>query len=452
MPSKLQRGKQQILLNYLPGRTFDFDRVIYRVDHIRGTPNTKLNRRLILSALAEYASAWKEKHRPTLGDKAFTRPDRFILLDPIDVRATLFPSVFWCQGAGCGRVLSLPDGKVPHSKCPTCNRGRLVQLRFVRVHRCGSLQPLRPYYCRKCKTSSHITLNTHGSERIGNFRWQCRKCGKTYSVFGGPCAECEWTIPVPGVNQPKHTGIEVHRAGRTFYPHYVVLLNQPGQQLNSFLAMSNWQQLSSAAFLELPEMAGRRLTDLRVDLDRRPVPAQFDEATLKAQGFTEEQVSQFLEMQASLASAQQQEEPSSPVKLAQALVERTGVPAPVWRRAGQEMLEAVLPLQSSTKKQILATNAGTDSSFSARSMGVERITLVVDFPVTRATFGFSRVDDKPDRCQLNPFPPARDHNGRHPIFVDVVQADALIVRLNPLRVWRWLERNGKSSNTSAGCQ
>ena len=450
MPSRMRRGKQQILLNYLPGRTFDFERigVISRVDQIRGMRRQDLNGQLILNAVAEYASGWNEAHRPALRDDNLALTGRFVLLDPKEVKTTMFPPVFWCQNSRCGRVLSTPEGEVPAATCPTCKREKLVQLRFVRVHRCGALQPLQPHYCRNCKTSNYMALNTHGSERIANFRWQCMKCRTTLPVFGGRCKECQWNTPVPGVTQPWNAGIEVHRAGRTFYPHYVVLLNQPGQELSSFLTTPNWHQLAGAAFLELPEVAGRRLADLRDEQGPQRASTQYDRATLKAQGFSDDQVKQFLEMQAQLAASEdQKEECPSPVRIAHALVERTGVPEPVWRRSGQEMLEAVLPFQSSTAQQMLATdvdvnNGETNPANSAQSMGIERVTLVVDFPITAATFAFSRVDYQPDRCQLNPFPPDRDHEGRYPIFVDIVQADALSIRLNPATVWRWLELNG----------
>ena len=450
MPPRMRKGKQQILLSHLPGKTFDFERIgiISRVDHVRGTPRLDLNGQLILNAVTDYASAWTERHRPTLRDDVLAQAGRFILLDPTEVKATMFPSVFWCQNASCGRVLSQPDGDVPAAMCPTCKKGRLVQLRFVRVHRCGALQALQPYFCQKCRTSNYMALDTRGSERIGNFRWRCLNCETTFSVFGQRCRECTWTTAVPGVTHPDNAGIEVHRAGRTFYPHHVVLLNQPGQELNSFLATPDWQHLAGAAFLELPELAGRRLTDLRVEQGTMPTSLRFDEAALKAQGYTDEQVGQFLEMQAQLtASHQREQEPSSLSSITQALVEQTGVQGPVWHRSGQEMLEAVLPLQSSTTRRVLATDgdingtqaAGADS---AKSMGIESVTLVEDFPVTTATFGFSRVDYQPDRCQLNSFPPHRDYEGRFPIFVDMVQADALIVRLDPARTWRWLEGNG----------
>ena len=399
MPPKMRRGKQQVLLNHLPGKTFDFERigVIARVDRVRGTPRSDLNVELILNAVNDYASAWLEGHRPTLRNDVLSQTGRFVLLDPTEVKATMFPSVFWCQKPNCGRVLSAPDGEVPPSTCPTCKSGRLVQLRFVRVHRCGALQPLRPFFCRRCNTSNNTALDTRGSERIGNFRWRCQSCRTTYSVFGGRCSECTWTSPVPGVDRPETANIEVHRARRTFHSHHVVLLNQPSQELNVFLAAPDWEQLAGAAFLELPEMGGKKLTELRLDRDSVPRAPQFDEAALKAQGFGDEQVKQFLEMQAKLTASQPTTEPSEPSKIVEALIERSGVPEQVWQSSGQEMLEAVLPLQSSTIRQLKASDG--NSAAGVNSIGAKSVTLVEDFPVTTATFGFSRVDYQPNLCQ-----------------------------------------------------
>jgi hypothetical protein len=254
------------------------------------------------------------------------------------------------------------------------------------------------------------------------------------------------------VTQPANVDIEVHRAGRTFYPHYVVLLNQPGQELNTFLALQDWPALAGAAFLDLPELAGQRLSDIHFEQSQarshQASSLDIDEETLKAKGFSDEQIRQYFAMQAELIAARQVEESaSSPTKVFESLVARTGVPEPVWRRAGQEMLEAVLPLQSGTAQAVLQSDglaSGSNPNAAARlqHLGLERVSLVVDFPVTTATFGFSRVDYQPDRCQLNPFPPDRDHDGRYPILVDLVQADALLVRLDPARVGKWLELNG----------
>jgi hypothetical protein len=75
-------------------------------------------------------------------------------------------------------------------------------------------------------------------------------------------------------------------------------------------------------------------------------------------------------------------------------------------------------------------------------MGLAQLDLATDFPMIVATYGYTRGETTPNQCRLNPFPPERDHGGKLPIYVDEVQADALLISLNPERVHTWLQRNG----------
>ncbi len=81
---------------------------------------------------------------------------------------------------------------------------------------------------------------------------------------------------------------------------------------------------------------------------------------------------------------------------------------------------------------------------------MDAVTLITDFPITTATFGFSRVDYQPGNCRLNPFPPDPDHQGRFPVFVDLVEADALVLRLDHLLVLEWMRHNGLTPRIPQG--
>jgi len=458
MGRRMNRGKQQVLLNYLPGKTFDFERIgtIARVDGIRGVPRTDLNMRLILRAVEEQARAWSEEHRPVFRelDRA---ADRFVLVEPRGVEAAMFPLVFWCQNPRCGVIVEPQDG-VPNSEsCSTCRAGRLVQLRFVRVHRCGALEPLSSPYCKKCNARQRMALDTRGSERISDFQWVCRSCGATATVFAGRCS-CNWPGGDPSL---KNMSVEVHRAGRTFYPHYTVLLNQPGRELSAFLGVSRWQAVAASVFFGMPESRARRLVDFAATASATPSTAPFslsdaERARLRAQGTPEEMIAQFERMQAQLqASRSEAEVAGSPQGLADALIRRSGVPWDVWERAGQEMLEAVMPLQSGNVTELFAEHGyGPEerdrARESARRLGLASVTLATDFPITTATFGYSRADYQPDACRLNPFPAKRDHGGKFPIFVDVVQADAILLRLDHDAVLRWMSANGFAARLPQG--
>src|SRR6266478_903918 len=106
MGYKMYRGKQQVLFNYLPGKTFDFRRIgaIARVSGIRGEPKTNLNATVLLRKVAEDARAWQPDLRPVLRDDVLADASRFIFIDPREVQSELFPLVFWCQNRACGRV------------------------------------------------------------------------------------------------------------------------------------------------------------------------------------------------------------------------------------------------------------------------------------------------------------------------------------------------------------
>ncbi len=445
MPRIMNRGKQQVLFHYLPNRTFDFEQVaaIARVVGIRGDPRTDLNAPVLLRRIAEETSAWQEDFRPALRDDVFRQTDRFVLMDPRSVQSDLFPKVLWCQNRDCGRVFDLRHrDSLPH-QCPSCHQGLLVQLRFVKIHRCGALQPLLPPSCRQCHTSNQMALDTRGSERITNFRWVCRRCNAALSPFGGHCGECQW---------PDQTlrgmDIEVHRAGRTFYAHTTVLLNIPHRRLDAFFALPEWPAIASAKFLNMPEVANRPMTDYGSAPGSHNTQniglsgGDLDEL-MRRQASGELTAEQFVrEMQALREQRQQEHQASSPSGIVQNLSRRTGVPWPIWQGAGQEMLEAVMPMETGRPTELDLQNPTAPRAQIARQMGLSRLVLVSDYPIVTATYGFSRAEYSPNQCRLNPFPAHPDHGGKYPIFVDQVQADALLLSLSPGRVIAWLERNG----------
>ena len=465
---KMTRGKQQILFNYLPGKTFDFDKSnrLAQITSIRGIQKTDLNVDLVLQAIERYAFAWQENlagvfHRPQV--------DQFVLLQPTRVYSQTYPKVLWCQS--CGRVFDYRGkSQLPNTTCPDCQKGKMIQLRWIQVHRCGHIEELTPpYRCQRCKASDQFTLNTRNSERISGFRWICRKCNHAAKLFGGYCGTCDWEKMTGATDkQLRRMNIEVHRAGRTYYPHYVELLNQPGTKMNAFLSMDDWQLVTAAAFLELPQVQGQRLMDFAQQRQQSSEvqfePSEEEVAQLHAMGLDDAKINEFLQMQTTLNGIRQtQKQSQSSENIKQSLVKQTGVSEDTWRDAGQEMLEAVLPTETGQTQELFDLDDPTLNQQTAcgiaRRMGIERLKLTTDFPMTLATFGFSRVAYEPDECRLNPFPADDDHQGKFPIFVDVVQADAIIVRLDADRVWRWLEANGfpptlpvNATNPDVACQ
>lgn len=388
MGRKMDRNKRTVLFEHLPGQTYDFDRtgVIARTREVRSTPNNELNRALVLEAIERAVRAWHPNHRRQFPDNLASKTNAFILEEPLSVSAEMFPMVFWCQNRRCGRVydFSRQDSKLP-TMCPTCKTGRLVQLRFVRVHRCGALLPLNPY-CSKCKSGANMALDTRGSERMSNFQWICRKCNTTQGVFGGPCPQCSWDTQIPNVQNPQSMNVDVHRAGKTFYPHYVTLLNQPKRELSTFLELSEWPEIAAAAYLEFPEVKDKRLLDFARYITAKPDDdtafdlTENDKSDLRAKGFTDAQIEDFRRMQLQLRPKKAQDaQMSAPAQVARALVERTGVSKAIWAEARQDMLETVLPMQSGDIKQLFEIHAPEMDKARelAQRAGLDRINLLI---------------------------------------------------------------------------
>ena len=447
MGATTTRGKQQILLRFLPGKTFDFPgATIARVKGIRGFPQTDLNAEVVLRRVSEDARAWPEEYRRALRDDVLRDATRFVLLDPQEAQAELFPRVFWCDNRTCGLVFDLAQRSVPTSSmCPSCRAGKLQQLRFVKIHRCGALQPLVPPRCN-CGAPT-IALDTRGSERIANFRWVCRRCGNAMVVLGGPCRECQrWQ----GVQNMNNMDIEVHRAARTFYAHYTVLLNVPNRQLDAFFNLPEWFAISAAKFLEMPEVAGRRLADFGRTATEAPqsspgLSGSDLDALMQRQASGELTPEQLVaEMQRVRQERSQEQQAASPSGVAAALVRKTGVSLSTWSDAGQELLEILLPVENGQPVEYSGTRM--------QDIGLSRFTLLNDFPIVTATYAYSRAEYSPRRandntyqCQLNPFPSEPQYGGRFPIYVDQVEADALLLRLNSDAVLNWLSANGIAS-------
>jgi len=440
LPRTMIRGKQQVLLNNLPNRTFDFERVaaIARVISIRGNQRNDLNVSILLRKISEEVRPWHEDYRPALRDDILQHSERFVLIDPTSVQSELFPKVLWCQNHACGRVFDYRYQEQLPTECPSC-QGPLIQLRFVKIHRCGALHPLLPPSCPQCHTASNMALEKRESERIRGFRWVCRTCNQGVELHAGSCTECKWPVPTL-----QSMDIEVHRAGRVFYPHTTVLLNIPNRTYDGFFGLKEWPAIAAAKLFGFPETRGRALIDYASGLissNSQPVGisgAQLADL-LKRQSdgeLTPEQI--VMELRAIRERNEQKRSDSSSEELVQALIKRTGVSWPIWQGSGQEMVEALIPQETGNIRELEATAPSVQL---ARNLGISRIALISDFPIITATYGYSRADYLPNKCRLNPFPADQTNGGRFPIFVDQVQADALLISLDHNRVLSWLEQN-----------
>jgi hypothetical protein len=441
----MQRGKQQVMYGLLPGKMFDFQgtKEIARVKRVRGIPDTQLNLDVILGKIRKDASAWSVDFRPDFSNDFLNDPNNFILLNPTAVEAELFPTVLLCQNRRCGNVTSLAQARKPDASCKRC-KGQLSQLTFIKVHQCGVIAELRPPNCQKCHDSRYMALDTRNSERLTNFRWICQGCGgiKPIDSTIGNCRECQW----PEASQQRMR-IQKFRAGSTYYPRTVALLNLPERQISNFLHLTDWEQIVAAKYLGI---TSRKLIEFSAENVTKDEPsggvtgAEMQELTerLTSKEITPEE---FVEKAQELSQQRQRaQENSLADNIIKSLQACTGVLPSIWYALGQEFLEAVTPFENNHPKDLFAFDDHSEFATAktiAHGIGFSRLALLSDFPMLTVSYGFSRTTYEPNQCYLRPFPESAENNGKFPIYVDRTQADAIWVSLDSDRVCKWLEDN-----------
>lgn len=455
MPEIMTRGKNQVLFRYLPEQTIDFSKgmAIARITEIHGMRPPDISHNAVLQRVGLEIRAWNEQNRPRLTDSILLDTSRFDLIDPREVQCELFPKVFWCQNRYCGRVHDFTrSNRLPSATCPACQASWLVQLRFVKIHRCGNLEPLTPPSCARCNSGrGRMALDTRGSERVSSFRWICRNCLTTQQVIAGVCPHCTGT--------DRKMEIQVHRAGKTFYPYATTLLNVPDKELDALMNrdVSMWAPVVAAKFLRLPEVSDFRLLDLARTLLTQEsaggssVPVEeLTQLTERLQSGKIEVDQMIRELNVLKSRAEHRSGLVDPIELMTSIAERSGIESNVWVSSVYPLMESLLPSETAFTTCITSLSADSPERLLARDMGILDIELVSDFPIVTATYGFSRSEHGPNNAYLNPFPGTQNSGNKHPVFVDRIQADAIRIRLNPHTVLEWIDASGSATRLPSG--
>lgn len=438
--SSIFKGKQQILFNYLPGKTFDFGKsIIARIKSIRGYIYHDLNSSLVVRKVNEHAQAWSESFRPALRNALLADKSRFVLLDPKQVTAEFFPKVFWCSEKTCNKVYDFTNSNnipLQSKTCPRCKKGKLNQLRFIKIHRCGHIEPLTPPKCEKCH-SANMALDTRESVRISNFRWKCLDCQNVQTKFEGKCFKCTWPVQD---GKLERLDIEVFRSSKTYYVHSATLINIPQNDYDIFFRNEEWHVISTAKFLDLQQLHGFKTYEFANNIHIQVQGGNMissDDLGILLERLNRGEISQ-AEFIAETLKLKDKKNPTID-DLKNEIVKITGLTDDYWKDAKYDVLDTIVPFEIGSYKQI-EQNSTADQK--ARGMGIQKLSLLNDFPIIIAAYGFSRADHSPNLCFLNPFPIDREHNGRIPIYVDKINADAVCFNLNYEQVIGWLRENG----------
>lgn len=448
----MRRGRQQILFSFLPGKTFDHEsgQAICRVTRFRADEDTRLNKRYVLDRVGWLLNQWPEDRRRGFPNP-YRFPDRYVLATPTAVESEIFPLLFECTNPACRRValyqsVSQASNVNPDLRCQTCGSG-LIQLHHVLIHQCGHI---RPFITARCPQHGydHMWLDTRGSQKYSQFRWRCRLCGFQQPIIYGRCGDC-------GLPDQTMRPI-VHRATASYYPQYRTLINLPGQDLARILEDPERHWLAIAAYLRLFDHGpDARLVDLVASpqgqtADQESIAA-LERLIQNAPSATRQMLLAQLDNLRQGLSGLGGDRRTLLVNRAKQLIT---LQDDALEDAGRELLEFVRPdetLQITTLSQ-LEQKAQHEAPGrlpvyrvayrnALQDTGLADVRLIGDFPVTTVVVGYTRDEREAENTMIRAFSRLNPNDPRTPLFVDTVETEALMFRLDAVRVLRWLALN-----------
>lgn len=484
----MQRGVSQLLFNYLPNRTVDWEDglAIVKLSDIRFSAVWEQERTTsLLKEIGESFERWR--FRGGRVDREFpsdpvSEPGRFAVGSPESIDAGLLRAALICQQ--CGQLMfdrkHQRDGR-PSCTNPECKGQRIHQIPFVFVHGCGELVPIQewlpaikkganpdalpelvnhPIRCDQCKSGDNLYIPGR-SDRVKDMKVVCRTC-KTVALerFKASCHRCLKRFARDGIPQNQEGGtvpsalamrLARYSASDTYYPQTVSILRLDRPQLTT-----EDDETSSTLRRILPQS---RRPDSTGSLADRLKALSEKMAAAEALGDSSEQTRLLTEIAKLTQTKGKKPEPAE-----------TGLLSAV-----SQDLEKAIKESLAFRGQVTTEPAdvkarregGTGDLLTAEiaklkaSLGLSELLYVDDLPIITATYGYTRRDFEPTYeelgahnlpVEIRAFPSVHnvaaqrlgrpDLVGTLPIVAREGEHEGIFLSLNPARVIEWLEANG----------
>lgn len=409
-----RRSGSQILRTFLPNQTVDIRGAIYRVAEWSGPTPIAIDTELVRKHLRREIAAWASHDKDAGMSEDLIRGAHLEILELDERRGVIverFPEVWLC--AACKRI-----GKSLDRRC-RCGQQRWGQLHFVGVHECGAI--VAPWI-RRCGEHDDVKVVIPKSAKAADITFVCPACDKqTQQGLGYQRCQCgdgfvRWNV---------------HKARMVYTPRGTVLINPPRPEHRENL------KLAGGARKALVWVLDGLVAARPAEVTARQTKEDFI-CKLRADGFDltyAERLAELAEQDGQLAKpgdhpvdrldgARLEEAEREAVEIAMALAENR-VPTTALRGSAPDD-----PLEVKYRDNYPTALA---------QAGIAGIDLVDRFPVLSAMYGYTRGDDDPAQCQLVPF---RRQRGGYQLYGNLAETEAFLVRLDPLRVARWLAERG----------
>lgn len=406
---RVERGASQILFGLLPEQTADFHSSVWKVSRWLDPVPIPLDQEILRNELLKAIGPWAAQGQ----DGGFSQElYRGASVEVVGlnlqrgVQVEEFPKIWRCKA--CNRI-----HRAFASRCQ-CGSNIKAQLHYVAYHECGALSA--PWLPRPCPTHNQIRVNLPGSASAREVTFDCPACARTLGrgLVRGRC-NC-------GAGA---MSVTVHRASSVYTPRFTVIVNPP----------------DPAAAARIRGAGGpARALDWVVNgmVQDRPSEGQQTAAALfdtLRQTMSEDLAARLVEK--AVASGE--------------VVEGTGgygidLQEPFSTQAKDEALRVAFAVDGGrvrTQDLLVEPDASLRRIYEGypnwlRRAGLEEVEFLSAFPVGTIAFGYSRGDVRPGKSRLVAF----RERGRLRAYGSLSETEALLFRLDPIKVFAWLQRRG----------
>lgn len=485
LPS-MQRGVSQLLFNYLPYRTVDWEDglAIVLLGNVRFSSIWEENRKTtLMKEISEAFDRWRSRGGNV--DQAFPHPlheaERYTVGAPESIEASLLPAALICQR--CGQlVLDKKLQRADRLRCPHCESQRIHQLPFVFVHGCGELVPIQewlpaikknaetggleatkhPIRCPQCEKGSNLYIPGK-SDRVKDMTVVCRTCNvQVLDRLTARCHRClrqfnkhpdQSRIGESGGTIVSALAMRLARysASDTYYPQTLSVLRLDKPRLTSAD-----DEISSTLYKILPE-------------SRRP------EADISPSDSITALMERLKAAEAVGDNAEGARLLAKIAEIATGTAPRPSFPNPGLLHFVSDDLEKGIKESLAFRSTVTTVPAiekaqregGASQSLVQdvirlkAALGLHELLYVDDLPIIAATFGFTRRNFEPTYeelgaqnlpVEIRSFPAVQkaaaqrlgrtDLVGTMPILAREGEHEGIFMSLDPERVIPWLEING----------
>lgn len=452
--NRLKRGKSQIMFRFLPGAVFLEDKRWYKVDDLDLSKISEDTTHL-LHQVKKLISGWQAN--AGLPNNLYPSQDELYFFGEIQqVIYNLFPYVFYCEV--CNNTheyfkLEEIQKNNPELKCKFCNKGYLKQYSYALIHPNGDIQSIKVKTNAGAKSwkDKYDGIKMNDTRRFTTATWYNSKKNIPLGFLGTKNTNLPLTEEMVNENNRFLGGTHLSD-GDIYYPVIRSIVNLKQDTLLERQRHTDFPYVQFAALLGLPSINRRCFSDnFIVQNNDNPLIILLNNTQdeIQKEMLLKMIKESSLENKLNIKTFKDEIEPY--------LCEFFDTEKVINDRLLHEFVFSWYETNGKTLEDKIAEARETNDSLQETTLlnakkevinlGFDTIMLLEKFPIVTLGIGFTRKFFDRKKAVLNPFYKTINNKKYTVIPVLKNENEAIIFKLDPLRIFAWLHINALIEST-----